>query len=110
LRTSPALIALLAVLTAGCATKAPNALDARLPPAQFFDARVQPARLAPNPQGAAVLSSGTGCDVIYIAPGTAADGVVFALRPTSRVPDAARCSERLREQPGMESLTPTQLL
>jgi hypothetical protein len=100
------LVACIAAVCAGCASPS-GSLDPRLPPAQLFSATVEPARVTPNPQGAARLSSATGCDVIYIARGTG-DSVTLALRPTSRVPDAQRCEERLRQQAGVQSLAPTQ--
>jgi hypothetical protein len=107
----PATFALLlaAALGAGCAATSPaGAIDPRLPPAQFFSATVEPTRVAPNPQGAARLSSRTGCDVIYIAR-TSTDTATFALRPTSRIPDAQRCADELRTAPGITALAPTQL-
>lgn len=103
--TLPAAVAV--ALLAGCA--APGTLDPRLPPAQLYTATLEPARVTPNPQGAAGLSSATGCDVIYIARGSA-DTVTLALRPTSRVPDAQNCTERLRGVAGVQSLAATQSL
>jgi hypothetical protein len=107
----PATLALLATaaLAAGCAATSPaGALDPRLPPAQFFNATVEPTRVAPNPQGAARLASRTGCDVIYIAR-SGNDVAMFALRPTSRMPDAQRCEQALRDAPGVTALAQTQL-
>jgi len=89
----------------GCASTAPSGKDAQIPPTQLFDARIQPARVPPNPQGAFALSTATGCDVIYIAKTPAVDTVTYAVRPTSRMPDLAQCVDSLRGQPGVESVT-----
>jgi hypothetical protein len=98
-------IALSTGLVCGCSTTAkPGTTEARIPAAQNYDVRIQPARIPPNPQGAFALSSATGCDVIYIAKAAAADTVTYAVRPTSRVPDASQCSERLAQQPGVEGV------
>jgi hypothetical protein len=51
-----------------------------------------------------MLSAGTGCDVIYISKAVAADTVSYAMRPTSRIPDAKQCLELLKEQPGVEAV------
>jgi len=95
-----------ASLTACSTSRAPFATDAHIPGAQNFDVKIQPARISPNPQGAFALSSATGCDIIYVGKATASDSVTYAVRPTSRVPDAAGCVDRLREQPGVEAITP----
>ena len=89
----------------GCASTVPSGKDAQIPPSQLFETRIQPARIPPNPQGAFVLSSATGCDVIYIAKTSTADTVTYAMRPTSRMPDLAQCVESLKSQPGVESVT-----
>jgi hypothetical protein len=101
-----AAIALSVGLLNGCATSAtPGAKDARIPAAQNYDVKIQPARIPPNPQGAFALSTATGCDVIYIAKAAAADTVTYAVRPTSRVPQASQCSVRLAQQPGVEGVS-----
>ncbi len=93
-------------LLAACSTgKAPSAKDAQIPPAVNYDVKIQPARISPNPQGAFALSTFTGCDVIYVGKAAEADTVTYAVRPTSRVPDAERCAALLREQPGVEAVT-----
>lgn len=99
-------VALMLGLAAGCSsTQAPSGKDAQIPPSQFYDVKIQPARIPPNPQGAFALSAATGCDVIYITKAAMADTVTYAVRPTSRVPDAAKCVESLRSEPGVESVT-----
>lgn len=105
--TAAAAIAASLVLgsTLGCASSVSSGKDAQIPPSQLFDARIQPARIPPNPQGAFALSSATGCDVIYIARASTADTVTYAMRPTSRMPDLAQCVESLKNQPGVESVT-----
>ncbi len=96
----------LVLALAACSTsKAPSGKDAQMPPAENYDVKIQPARISPNPQSAFALSTFTGCDVIYIGKASAADTVIYAVRPTSRVPDAARCAALLREQPGVETVT-----
>ncbi|HTN49027.1 MAG TPA: hypothetical protein VMK32_06320 [Burkholderiaceae bacterium] len=100
-----AALTLLAVLTA-CSTSAPGLREARIPPAQTYDVRIQPARIPPNPQGAFNLSTATGCDVIYVSKTDTADTVTYAVRATSRMPDLEQCVEKLRSQPGVEALTP----
>ena len=98
-------VVLPAGLLAGCSTATPPATtDARIPAAQNYDVKIQPARISPNPQGAFALSSTTGCDVVYIAKAAAADTVTYAVRPTSRVPDSKQCIDMLKEQPGVEAI------
>jgi len=111
---SPTAIAALAAaaltlgLSAGCSTTpAPSGKDAQIPASQLYNVKIQPARIPPNPQGAFALSTATGCDVIYITKAATADTVTYAVRPTSRVPDAARCVELLRTEPGVESVAAT---
>jgi len=100
-----AVLALASLLLGACSTASgPSTTEPRIPPAQNFDAKIQPSRVTPNPQGAFGLSYETGCDVIYIMKASAPDTVTYALRPTSREPDAARCVELLRAQPGIENL------
>jgi hypothetical protein len=96
---------LVAIMAMGCASGPRPVTDARIPAAQNYDVRIQPARISPNPQGAFGLSTATGCDVIYIARASATDTVTYAVRPTSRVPDAADCATRLGQQPGVETIT-----
>jgi hypothetical protein len=43
--------------------------------------------------------------VIFITKAATADTVTYAVRPTSRVPDASQCIESLRSEPGVESVT-----
>ena len=93
-------------VTACSTTKAPFARDAHIPAAQNYDVKIQPARISPNPQGAFALSTATGCDVIYVGKATTSDTVTYAVRPTSRIPDSGHCVDRLREQPGVEAITP----
>ena len=102
--TTLATTVLVAIMAAGCASDPKPVTDARIPGAQNYDVRIQPARIPPNPQGAFGLSTATGCDVIYIARASAADTVTYAVRPTSRVPDAADCATRLGQQPGVEAV------
>ena len=103
-----ATVALTLGLTAGCSTTpTPSGKDAQIPASQLFNVKIQPARIPPNPQGAFALSTATGCDVIYITKASTADTVTYAVRPTSRVPDAAKCVESLRSEPGVESVTAT---
>lgn len=91
---------------AGCSSaSAPSGAEAQIPPAQNYDVKIQPARISPNPQGAFALSSLTGCDVVYVGRNSAPDTITYAVRPTSRVPDAAQCAARLREQPGVEMVS-----
>ena len=94
-----------AIMLAGCASGPKPVADARIPGAQNYDVRIQPARIPPNPQGGFALSTATGCDVIYISRAAAADTVTYAIRPTSRVPDATDCLTRLGQQPGVEAVT-----
>jgi len=93
-----------AILAACSTATMPATTDARIPVAQNYDVKIQPARISPNPQGAFALSSSTGCDVIYITRAAAADTVTYAVRPTSRIPDAKECIDTLREQPGVEAI------
>jgi hypothetical protein len=93
-----------ALLTACATDPATPATEPRIPGATYYDVRIQPARISPNPQGAFMLSAGTGCDVIYISKAAAADTVSYAMRPTSRIPDAKQCLEFLKEQPGVEAV------
>lgn len=94
-----------ALLLGACAAApTPSTTEPRIPPAQTFDAKIQPAKVTPNPQGAFGLSYETGCDVIYVMKAAAPDTVQFAVRPTSREPDAQRCVELLRTQPGIDNL------
>jgi hypothetical protein len=96
----------LAALLTGCATDpAAPATEPRIPGATYYDVRIQPARISPNPQGAFLLSAGTGCDVVYVTKAAAADTVSYAMRPTSRIPDAKQCLELLKEQPGVEAVS-----
>jgi len=104
--TAVASITLLLVAISGCSTAPPGLREARIPPAQTYDVRIQPARISPNPQGAFGLSTATGCDVIYISRTGSPDVVTYAVRATSRTPDVDRCVAQLRAQPGVESLTP----
>lgn len=99
-----AVLALTGLLGACSTASGPSTTEPRLPPAQSFDAKIQPSRLSPNPQGAFGLSYETGCDVIYVMKAGAPDTVNYAVRPTSREPDAARCVELLRTQPGIDNL------
>ena len=100
-----AVIAVVAALASGCSTSAkPGTTEARIPAAQNYDVKIQPARIPPNPQGAFALSTATGCDVIYIAKSASADTVTYAVRPTSRVPDASQCATRLGQQPGVDAV------
>ena len=87
--------------------QSPSGKDAQIPASQLFNVKIQPARIPPNPQGAFALSTATGCDVIYITKAATADTVTYAVRPTSRVPDAAKCVESLRSEPGVESVAAT---
>jgi len=95
------------VIAAGCASGPKPVADVRIPDAQNYDVRIQPARISPNAQGAFALSTATGCDVIFIARAAAVDTVTYAVRPTSRVPDATECVARLGQQPGIETVTRT---
>jgi hypothetical protein len=104
--TAISAIGLALVAVSGCATAPPGLREARIPPAQTYDARIQPARISPNPQGAFGLSSATGCDVVYISRTDSPDVVTYAVRATSRTPDVDQCVARLKAQPGVESLTP----
>ncbi|HQR71992.1 MAG TPA: hypothetical protein PLE54_15390 [Burkholderiaceae bacterium] len=100
-------VAVITVLASGCSSAGNPALtDARMPGAQNYDVKIQPARIPPNPQGAFALSTATGCDVIYVARSGAPDTITYAVRPTSRVPDAADCAARLAQQPGVEAVAP----
>ncbi len=93
-------------LSAGCSsTGSTSGKDAQIPASQLYEVKIQPARIPPNPQGAFALSSATGCDVIYITKAMATDTVTYAVRPTSRIPDAAKCLDSLRGQPGVESVS-----
>jgi hypothetical protein len=93
------------LLASGCSSNArPGTTDARIPAAQNYDVKIQPARIPPNPQGAFALSTATGCDVIFVARSPDADTVTYAVRPTSRVPDAAQCAALLAQQPGVEAV------
>jgi hypothetical protein len=94
-----------ALLTACATDPAAPATEARIPGATYYDVRIQPARISPNPQGAFMLSAGTGCDVVYVTKAAAADTVSYAMRPTSRIPDAKQCLELLKEQPGVEAVS-----
>ena len=94
---------LAAALLAACSSQAP-VKDPQIPPAQNFDVQIQPARIPPNPQGAFALSSFTGCDVIYVGKTDSPDTFTYAVRPTSRVPDAEQCVSLLREQPGVVTM------
>lgn len=97
--------ALASLLLGACSTASgPSTTEPRLPPAQTFDAKIQPSLVTPNPQGAFGLSYETGCDVIYIMKASAPDTVTYAVRPTSREPDAAHCVDLLRTQPGIDNL------
>jgi hypothetical protein len=103
--TAFATLAVFAVLASGCSTgPRPGTTDARIPEAHNYDVKIQPARIPPNPQGAFALSTATGCDIIYVAKSPVAETVVYAVRPTSRVPDAAACTASLARQPGVESV------
>lgn len=97
--------ALSALLTACATDPASPATEARIPGATYYDVRIQPARISPNPQGAFMLSAGTGCDVVYVTKAAAVDTVSYAMRPTSRIPDAKQCLELLKEQPGIEAVS-----
>lgn len=100
-----ALLALATLWLAACSTASgPLTTDPRIPPAQSFDAKIQPSKVTPNPQGAFGLSYETGCDVIYVMKASAPDTVTYAVRPTSRERDAARCVDLLRTQPGIDNL------
>ena len=94
---------LTAALLAACSSQTPTK-DPQIPPAQNYDVRIQPARIPPNPQGAFALSSFTGCDVIYVGKTDSPETFTYAVRPTSRVPDAARCASLLSEQPGVVAM------
>ena len=94
------------VALAACSTSTPGLREARIPPAQNYDVRIQPARIPPNPQGAFALSTATGCDVIYVAKSQTVDTVTYAMRPTSRIPDQQQCVARLQDQPGVEAVSP----
>jgi hypothetical protein len=103
---SSASAALLLGLCGGCSsTGSPSGKDAQIPASQLYEVKIQPARIPPNPQGAFALSTATGCDVIYISKAMSADTVTYAVRPTSRIPDPAKCLDSLREQPGVESVS-----
>jgi len=102
-----ATFALSAGLAAGCASTAkPGTTEPRIPDAQNYDVRIQPARIPPNPQGAFALSTATGCDVIFVARSAVADTVTYAMRPTNRVPDVSQCETLLAQQPGVEGVSP----
>lgn len=96
--------ALSALLTACATDPATQATEARIPAATYYDVRIQPAQVSPNPQGAFKLSTATGCDVIYVTKAAAPSTVNYAMRPTSRIPDAKQCLELLKEQPGVEAV------
>lgn len=110
--TNPTALACLATaaltlgLSTGCSsTPSPSGKDAQIPASQLYEVKIQPARISPNPQGAFALSAATGCDVIYITKAAVADTVTYAVRPTSRIPDSAKCVDSLRSQPGVESVS-----
>jgi hypothetical protein len=99
-------MAVSAGLAAGCTSTAkPGTTEPRIPDAQNYDVRIQPARIPPNPQGAFALSTATGCDVIFVAKSPAVDTVTYAMRPTNRVPDVSQCEALLAQQPGVEGVT-----
>jgi hypothetical protein len=98
------LIATTAVLAA-CAATSPNT-DTPTGPGQLVNLTLQPARVSPNPQGALLLGSWTGCRIDYVDRAAGENVWQFRVSPTARVPNVEQCLESLRGQPGVTGVQP----
>jgi hypothetical protein len=105
MKTAHVLLVATTVALTACATTSPNT-DTATGPGQLVNLTLQPARVSPNPQGALLLGSWTGCRIDFVdrAPG---DNVwQFRVAPTARVPKVEQCLESLRGQPGVTGVQP----
>jgi hypothetical protein len=93
------------VALAACATTSQNT-DTPTGPGQLVNLTLQPARVSPNPQGALLLGSWTGCRIDYVDRGPGENVWQFRVSPTARVPKIEQCLESLRGQPGVTGVQP----
>jgi hypothetical protein len=100
----PLLLATTAALAACAATN--QNTDTPTGPGQLVNLTLQPARVSPNPQGALLLGSWTGCRIDYVDRAAGENVWQFRVSPTARVPKVEQCLESLRGQPGVTGVQP----
>jgi hypothetical protein len=98
----PILLAATAALAA-CASSDRNT-DTATGPGQLVNLTIQPVRIPPNPQGALLLGTWTGCRIDFVGRGPSEPIFQFRVQPTSRVPTVEQCLESLKTQPGVEAV------
>ena len=103
MKTAHALLLAATAALAACASSDRNT-DTPTGPGQLVNLQLQPVRVSPNPQGALLLGSVTGCRIDYVGTTPAANTWQFRVSPTSRMPTVEQCLASLKTQPGVESV------
>jgi len=73
-------------------------------PGELVNLTLQPVRISPNPQGALLLSTVTGCNLEFVGRGPSENVFQFRVRPTQRVPTLEACLAALKTEPGVEGV------
>ena len=103
MKTAHALVLAATAALAACASSDRNT-DTPTGPGQLVNLTLQPVRVSPNPQGALLLGSVTGCRIDYVGTTPAANTWQFRVSPTSRMPTVEQCLASLKTQPGVEGV------
>jgi len=103
MKTVHALLLAATAALAACASSDRNT-DTPTGPGQLVNLQLQPARVPPNPQGALLLGTWTGCRIDFVGTTPAASTWQFRVSPTSRMPTVEQCLASLKTQPGVEAV------
>jgi hypothetical protein len=103
MKTAHLILLAATVALAACASSDRNT-DTPTGPGQLVNLTLQPVRVSPNPQGALLLGSVTGCRIDYVGTTPAANTWQFRVSPTSRMPTVEQCLASLKTQPGVEGV------
>ena len=103
MKTAHAILLAATAALAACASSDRNT-DTPTGPGQLVNLTLQPVRVSPNPQGALLLGSVTGCRIDYVGTTPAANTWQFRVSPTSRMPTVEQCLASLKTQPGVEGV------
>jgi hypothetical protein len=95
---------LLAAVAATFTACAAGGTDTATGPGQLVNLTLQPVRVPPNPQGALLLGSVTGCRIDYVGTSPQSNVWQFRVSPTARMPTVEQCLTSLKTQPGVEGV------